>query len=72
MFLRQTTHGCTTFLLYVDNMIINRNDDSSITALKTYVKHKVIMKDLGPLTYFLRLEISYTKDGIRINQGHIW
>lgn len=56
------------YLLYVDNMIISGNDVVGIIALKTYFIRTFKMKNLGPLTYFLSLQISRTKDVICFHQ----
>lgn len=60
-------HCCTTMLLYVDDIIINGNEASGITAFNTCLMRTFKMKDLGALIYFLGL-ISHTKGGIRIHQ----
>lgn len=43
-----------SFLIYVDDMIINSNDTAGIEDLKTHLMHAFQMKDLGSLKYFLR------------------
>ncbi|XP_059630984.1 uncharacterized mitochondrial protein AtMg00810-like [Cornus florida] len=68
LFVKRTTRGSTCLLLYVDDMIITGNDVSGITSLKTYLMRSFKMKDLGPLTYFLGLEISRSKAGVSIRQ----
>ena len=67
MFIRRTGKGCTVLLLYVDDMIISGNDISGISTLKSYLMRNFKMKDLGPLTYFLGLEISRSDGGIHIH-----
>ena len=49
-------------------MIISGNDTVGISELKTHLMRTFKMKDLGSLTYFLGLQVSRSKDGIRINQ----
>ncbi|XXG90668.1 hypothetical protein AAC387_Pa12g2382 [Persea americana] len=49
-------------------MIISGNDTIGIADLKTHLMRSFQMKDLGALTYFLGLEISRGKEGIRVNQ----
>ena len=58
LFLRQSYHGITILLLYVDNMIITSDDMQGIQDLKHFLGHQFEMKDLGPLNYFLDLEVS--------------
>ena len=68
IFIRRTGHGCTILLLYVDDMIISGNDISCMTDLKASLMRSFKMKHLAPLTYFLGLETSRSKDGICIHQ----
>lgn len=68
LFIKRTHRGCTLLLLYVDHMIISGNYDSGIAALKLELMKIFKMKDLGPVTYFLGLEITHSKDGIQIRQ----
>lgn len=68
LFIPRTARGCTILLLYVDDMILSGNDAIGIKELKTHLMRTFKMKDLGPQTYFLGLEISRTKEGIGVNQ----
>lgn len=54
--------------LYVDDLIFTRNCDNLIVDLKTVVKNKFEMKDLGLLKYFLGIEFQQTQHGILISQ----
>ena len=49
-------------------MIITGNDDKSITAVKDFLGSRFQLKDLGPLKYFLGIEVARSKAGISINQ----
>ncbi|GKU85914.1 hypothetical protein SLEP1_g514 [Rubroshorea leprosula] len=68
LFIRKTNHGMVLLLLYVDDMIINRDDISGIHDLKQFLSHKFEMKDLGVLNYFLGLETTFTplKPNVRL------
>lgn len=66
LFIRRISRGCIFLLIYVDDMIISGNDTTGIKECKSYLCRHFKMKDLGPLTYFLGLEVSRTSDGIRI------
>ena len=63
LFLRRSHHGITILLLYVDDMIITCDDMNGIQDLKHFLSHQFEMKDLGPLNYFLGLEVSSSADG---------
>nr|GEV44781.1 ribonuclease H-like domain-containing protein [Tanacetum cinerariifolium] len=55
-------------LVYVDDIIITGNSISEIEKFKVYLKSKFIIKDLGKLKYFLRIEVIDTDKGICPNQ----
>ena len=69
LFLRQYGHGITILLLYVDDMIITGDDMQSIQDLKHFLGGQFEMKDLGPLNYFLGLEVSSFSDGYYLTQA---
>ena len=69
LFLRWSGHGITILLLYVDDMIIIRDDMQGIQDLKHFLGHQFEMKDLGPLNYFLGLEVSSSADGYYLTQA---
>ena len=62
LFLRWSSHGITILLLYVDDM-------QSIQDLKHFLGRQFEMKDLGPLNYFLGLEVSSSADGYYFTQA---
>ena len=45
-------------LVYVDDIIIARNDQTTMDTLKFALSKQFKMKDLGPLMYFLDLEVA--------------
>jgi hypothetical protein len=57
-------HVCRTLLLlYVDDMIISRDDSEYIAFVKAHLNDQFLMYDLDPLRYFLVIEISSTTEG---------
>ena len=68
IFLRRSDHGITILLLYVDDMIITSHMQS-IQDLKHFLGRQFEMKDLGPLNYFLGLEVSSSADGYYLTQA---
>lgn len=58
----------TVILVYVDDMVITRNDISSIEVLKIFLHNFFLIKDLGKLKYFLGMEVAQSKQGISISQ----
>ena len=62
-------HGkITALIVYVDDMVVTRNDPDERKALQSYLSRKFEMKDLGHLKYFLRIEVSQSNKGIFLSQ----
>lgn len=55
-------------LVYVDDIIIAANDDEEVVQLKLDLQSSFKLRDLGPLQYFLGLEIARTSKGISVCQ----
>lgn len=68
LFLKHQDGQITLLLVYVDDIVITRNDSESITALKSYLHSNFAIKDLGILKYFLGLEVARSSHGICLNQ----
>lgn len=58
----------TILLVYVDDIIITGNDAVITVILKQYLASKFHIKDLGPLKYFLGIEVARSSDGLFLNQ----
>jgi hypothetical protein len=56
-------------LLYVDDMIITRDDHSSISDFKQFLHQHFEMKDLGHLSYFLGLKVFSDSTGYYLFQA---
>jgi len=55
-------------LVYVDDIIIASNNDAAVDELKSQLKDCFKLRDLGPLKYFLGLEIARSAAGIHVCQ----
>ncbi|XP_051147006.1 uncharacterized mitochondrial protein AtMg00810-like [Andrographis paniculata] len=55
-------------LFYVNDMIITGDDASDISDLQSYLSQKFEMKRLGPLHYFLGLEVFDSPDGFFLSR----
>eukprot|EP00253_Pinus_taeda_P009850 PITA_09850 len=56
-------------VLYVDDIIFTGNDPNLITHMKSSLKKKFEMTDLGHLHYFLGLQVLQSKEGISLSQS---
>ena len=54
--------------MYVDNIIITGTDDGMIKAIQASLRDSFHMKDLGPLRYFLGLEVHQSSKCQFLNQ----
>ena len=62
LFVHPTFRG-RTILLYVDDMIITGDDSEYIAFVKARRSEQFLMFDLGPLRYFLWIEVSSASNG---------
>eukprot|EP00253_Pinus_taeda_P030504 PITA_30504 len=56
-------------VLYVDDLILTGNDPNLINHVKSSLKKKFEMTDLGHLHYFLGLQVLQSKEGISFSQS---
>lgn len=56
-------------LIYVDDIIIASNSSSSIGHLISHLGNEFAVKDLGPLSYFLGIQVTKTSEGLHLSQG---
>lgn len=62
------TGSFTAVVAYVDDLLVTGNNDSEVMALKKSLHTAFTIKDLGPLKYFLGIEVSRNESGILLNQ----
>ena len=58
LFVYSLDHTIIYLLLYVDDIIVTGNDSTQIHNLITALGQVFELKDLGPLTYFLGIQIT--------------
>ena len=54
----------TTLLVYVDDIIVTRNDEKERQTLRQCLTKEFDIKELGWLKYFLGIEVAHSKQGI--------
>ena len=62
------TGGVTVPLVYLDDIVVTKNDEEGMTRLKECLIKEFEIKDLGRLKYFLGIEVAHLKEGIFISQ----
>ena len=55
-------------IVYVDDVIVTRNDLEEREALKWCLAKEFEIKELGKLKYFLEIEVAHSKNGIFVSQ----
>ncbi|CAL1357037.1 unnamed protein product [Linum trigynum] len=55
-------------LIYVDDVVLTGNDDAFISRVKSFLDDMFSIKDLGPLKYFLGIEVARSPAGIILSQ----
>ncbi|KAK1574711.1 hypothetical protein QYE76_008212 [Lolium multiflorum] len=66
LFVHTSPRGRTLLLLYVDDMIITGDDPEYIAFVKARLRDQFLMTDLGPLRYFLGIEVGVPDSGSSI------
>jgi hypothetical protein len=68
LFVHVPPRGRTFLLLDMDDMIITSDDPEYIAFVKARLSDQFLMSDLGPLRYFLGIEISSMPEGFFLSQ----
>ncbi|WJZ97935.1 hypothetical protein VitviT2T_016503 [Vitis vinifera] len=68
LFLKKQHGKITALIVYVDDMVVTGNDPEERKVLQNYLSREFEMKDLGPLKYFLGIEVSQSSEGIFLSQ----
>jgi hypothetical protein len=63
LFVHTSSRGRTLLLLYVDDMLITGDDPEYIAFVKARLSEQFLMSDLGPMHYFLGIEVSSSSEG---------
>jgi len=69
LFILHTHKGKIFLLLYVNDIIVTGSNPSHVSSLVLQLGKEFAMKDLGPLHFFLGVEVKYFEGGIHLNQS---
>lgn len=58
----------TILIVYIDDLILTSNDEIEMERLKRNLAADFEIKDLGPLKYFLGMEVARSKKEIVVSQ----
>jgi hypothetical protein len=68
VYMLRTSDSLLILVLYVDDLLITGSSTSTIVVVKDILHDRFSMMDMGPLHYFLGLEISQDASGIKLSQ----
>eukprot|EP00253_Pinus_taeda_P026389 PITA_26389 len=68
VYTKKVGNSLIILVLYVDDLILTGSDPNLINHLKSSLKKKFEMTDLGHLHYFLGLQVLQSKEGISLSQ----
>jgi hypothetical protein len=63
------TDSLLLLVVYVDDLLITNCSTSMIVAVKRILHDRFLMMDMGPLHFFLGLEISQDASRIKLSQA---
>lgn len=69
LFIKHRNGKITILAVYVDDIIVTRDDSETIGGIKEHLNDIFSIKDLGQLSYFLGIEVGYTDKGITLSQN---
>jgi hypothetical protein len=68
LFICRTSHFTIYVLIYVDDIIITSSSDKAIDTLLSNLKTDFAVKTLGPLKFFVGIEVINTPTGVLLSQ----
>eukprot|EP00253_Pinus_taeda_P015419 PITA_15419 len=69
VYMLRTYDSLLILVLYVDDLLITGSSASAIATVKRALHDRFLMIDMGPLHFFLGLEISQDAIGIKVSQA---
>jgi len=56
--------GIVILVVYVDDILLIGSDSAGLLETKEYLKRHFVIKDMGTLKYFLRIEVTHQKHSV--------
>jgi hypothetical protein len=63
-YVRKSDEGIMVITIYVDDLIVGGDNEKEVEHVKSFLRQKFDMKDLGELKFFLGIEVIKTLEGI--------
>jgi hypothetical protein len=63
LYVHKSDEGIVVIIIYVDDLIVGGDNEKEIEHVKSLLKQKFDMKDLGELKFFLGIEVIRTLEG---------
>ena len=67
LFFRHSPSSVSILVVYVDGILITRSDADETRRLSAALAREFEIKALGPLRYFLGLEVAYSSNSIFVS-----
>jgi hypothetical protein len=68
LYVRESDEGIVVITIYVDDLIVGGGNEKEVEHVKSLLKQKFDMKDLGELQFFLGIEVIRMPEGIWLLQ----
>lgn len=68
LFILRQSHVSMFVLVYVDNIVVIASNSSVISDFIVFLGSSFLVKDLGPLHYFLEIELHHIDSGLFLSQ----
>ena len=70
LYVKKVDENILIISVYVDDFLITGDKEQLVDEFKMNIKNKFKMNELGLLSYFLRMEITQSKEGCLVCQKH--
>lgn len=71
LFIKHDVKGLIIVLVYVDDILVIGPDSVLLEDFIDQLSKVFVLKDLGLVAYFLRIEVSYTNHGMHLSKKKI-